>query len=166
MQTIVLRRNSVAKDLTNRRFGRLVAIRATGTNKKGQLWECDCDCGNICSVPASLLLENETQSCGCLKEDQNKINLHPDYSAMNPEGTNLGLIKTIKINKNNSSGKRGVTWHKGVGMWLARIQFKKKTYYLGYRNSFKDACDLREQAEKELFGNFLDWYEKEYKVKP
>ena len=35
------------KDLTNRRFGRLVALYVVGVDKQhGAIWKCHCDCGN------------------------------------------------------------------------------------------------------------------------
>ena len=59
-----------ALDLTNQRFGKLVAIRRLDEKKNGCfLWECKCDCGNICKVPASYLKNGNTKSCGCGKYD-------------------------------------------------------------------------------------------------
>ena len=54
------------KDLTDKRFGRLVALREAGRNKFGHvLWECQCDCGNIVIVSRTRLAYY-TKSCGCL----------------------------------------------------------------------------------------------------
>ena len=53
------------KDLTNCRFGRLIALRIIEHNPVK--WECKCDCGNITSVNSSSLTMGLTQSCGCLK---------------------------------------------------------------------------------------------------
>jgi len=58
-----------SKDLTNKRFGKLVALKISYTHKKhGNFWLCKCDCGNTCTVVAAHLLgkKKSTKSCGCL----------------------------------------------------------------------------------------------------
>ena len=61
------------KDLTNQHFGRLRAIRPTEERKnKSVVWECECECGNICKVCAASLTSLRTQSCGCLKKEKDR----------------------------------------------------------------------------------------------
>lgn len=56
-----------SKDLTNQRFGHLVALHPTEKRKHGSvIWVCQCDCGNIKETTAELLLNGSTQSCGCI----------------------------------------------------------------------------------------------------
>ena len=58
------------KNLTGQRFGRLVVIKRVGSDKqKRATWECQCDCGNLCIVSSSYLLNENTKSCGCLHHD-------------------------------------------------------------------------------------------------
>lgn len=56
------------RDLTNRRFGKLVAIKPTGEkNSQGaHIWKCKCDCGTELEVNAKDLLRGHRKSCGCL----------------------------------------------------------------------------------------------------
>ncbi len=57
-------------DLSNKRFGRLQAIRDVGAGtKKYRLWECKCDCGGIVQVPSIRLRAGLTKSCGCLRKE-------------------------------------------------------------------------------------------------
>ena len=61
------------KDITNQRFGKLVALERT--NKKGSktyIWKCKCDCGRYCEKEAQYLLNGDTQSCGCLSSLKEK----------------------------------------------------------------------------------------------
>jgi hypothetical protein len=57
-------------DLAGQRFGRLVAVGCVGNSLSGQgrVWICDCDCGNITTVPGKALKRpiKPTHSCGCL----------------------------------------------------------------------------------------------------
>ena len=53
-------------DITNQRFGKLIALYRNGKNKDGILWHCKCDCGNECDVLTSLLTSGKTSSCGCI----------------------------------------------------------------------------------------------------
>lgn len=63
--------------LANQRFGRLVAIKPTQERSSNGsiMWECKCDCGNIVKVRANHLTSGKTKSCGCLKAEQNLINI-------------------------------------------------------------------------------------------
>ena len=56
------------KDITNHRFGKLVAIEPTKERGvDGSIkWKCQCDCGNITIVSLNNLNNNHTRSCGCL----------------------------------------------------------------------------------------------------
>lgn len=66
-----------ALDLTGRRFGRLVALERTGTNRHGAaIWLCKCDCGNFNKAPAGTLNAGYLISCGCASRDQ--PGLRPD----------------------------------------------------------------------------------------
>ena len=76
-------------------------------------------------------------------------------------------IKNIggKIPSNNTSGVKGVCYNKRSKKWIAQIVFKGHSYFLGGYEKKEDAIKARKTAEKEKFGNFLEWYEKEYKNK-
>lgn len=55
------------KDITDKRYGRLVALKRYGADKyKNVMWECQCDCGRIIIIPGVRLRSGNTKSCGCL----------------------------------------------------------------------------------------------------
>ena len=57
-------------DLTDQKFGRLIALYKNGTDKAGHLiWHCRCDCGNEIDVLATNLIQKYTQSCGCMHSE-------------------------------------------------------------------------------------------------
>ena len=59
-------------DLTNQRFGKLVALKNTNqlSSHHSYIWECKCDCGNIHYVSAENLRSGKTNSCGCQKKSR------------------------------------------------------------------------------------------------
>jgi hypothetical protein len=54
-------------DLQGQRFGRLTAISATGSQQRGILWRCVCDCGKNTVALAINLRRGASKSCGCLQ---------------------------------------------------------------------------------------------------
>lgn len=60
-------------DLTNQRFGRLVAIKPVEAISKSKFkWLCRCDCGNTAIVLNYNLMNGHTLSCGCLQKAKSK----------------------------------------------------------------------------------------------
>lgn len=58
-------------NLTNRRFGLLVAIAPTEKRSGNSVvWQCQCDCGATCYIPANTLNAGRTESCGCSVESK------------------------------------------------------------------------------------------------
>ena len=55
-------------NLTDQRFGRLIAIKDVGLHPGGKhrLWLCQCDCGNTTTVKTELLRNQHVKSCGCI----------------------------------------------------------------------------------------------------
>ena len=74
-----LRKEMLSDDLTNKRFGSLVAKEplydySKQTTEESTYWRCDCDCGNSFITTAHRLKQGNTQSCGCLvSKGENKI---------------------------------------------------------------------------------------------
>lgn len=58
--------------------------------------------------------------------------------------------------KNNTSGEKGVNWHKTDKVWSARISIKGRRIYLGGYKEFKDAKAAVVAKRKELHGDFAN----------
>ena len=65
---------SRVKNLTNRRFGRLVVRSIVDRNRLGVRWSCDCDCGKTKLVRGSYLINGTVKSCGCLADESRVAN--------------------------------------------------------------------------------------------
>lgn len=63
-------RGQFAKDITGRRFGRLVVHARNGRKGSRALWECRCDCGQMHTVAGSYLKSGKSRSCGCLQREE------------------------------------------------------------------------------------------------
>lgn len=84
------------KDITNQRFGKLIAIKKNPKNNK---WICQCDCGNITEVEISNLTSGNTKSCGCYQKEQASL-----YSFKTLVGQRFGKLTVIKRVENNKFG--------------------------------------------------------------
>ena len=70
-------------NIAGQRFGKLVAVRPTNQkNSRGIVWECKCDCGNICFVAANSLVGGNTKSCGCNHKYVKCKRLHTVWQGM------------------------------------------------------------------------------------
>jgi hypothetical protein len=152
-------------DLTNRKFGKLTAIEDSGDRAPngGLVWKCKCDCGNYHLVRGDSLKSGFTKSCGCVqKETAKKINpimRQEHFDKLVVEGTLLSALKeTRKLNKNNTSGVKGVSWNKSKKKWDAKIWFKGKGIYLGRFPNKQDAITARLEAEDKYFKPMINKY--------
>lgn len=59
-----------------------------------------------------------------------------------------------KKQKNNTSGYKGVSWHKTLKYWTGYIRHNQKRILLGYFKTKEDAARSYNKAAKELFGKF------------
>lgn len=85
---------------------------------------------------------------------------HKDRNPSNNRIDNLRLANKSQNNhnkakqKNNTSGYKGVCWHKCKNRWMARIKLHGVHYTLGYFKSPEDAhkayCAKSEQLHKEF----------------
>lgn len=57
-------------DITGQRFGNLVVVKRSGSDKNGKnsLWICQCDCGGSTIATGTHLRNGHTTSCGCVKQ--------------------------------------------------------------------------------------------------
>lgn len=78
---------------------------------------------------------------------------HKDRNGTNNEWTNLREvsftcnIRNCGMLKNNTSGVKGVGWHKHVGKWQANIANNATGIALGYFDTFTEAVEARWAAE-------------------
>ena len=93
-------------DLTNQRFGKLIALReATDEEKEyknGVFWYCQCDCGNTTIVRTHSLRCGETKSCGCY--NKTRVAETQRAKVIDMTGERYGRLTVIKYDINSSPG--------------------------------------------------------------
>ncbi len=61
----------MAKDITGKRYGKLVALNSTGKKKNDcYIWLCQCDCGSYKEVSIAHLNSGLVVDCGCGREER------------------------------------------------------------------------------------------------
>ena len=145
------------KDISGKRFGRLVVIRQTELRDSPgtTVWECRCDCGNTAFYSVNELSFGKARSCGCLYRDTRKDCAKNRSDLV--EGTALSsLLSAKKTRSNNTSGTTGVHFDPKLGKWVAYISYKKKRHYLGLFMDKDDAIKARERAEEEFHDPMIE----------
>lgn len=144
---------STATDLRGRRFGRLTVTEVTEVNREMR-YICSCDCGGTAIVAPQDLARGLTKSCGCLHKGQDAA-----IKKLHVAGTTPSKLRTCKLRSTNTSGVTGVYYSSSRGLWCAEIMFRRRKYSLGRYIRKEDAIAARREAEDQIFGDFLAWYD-------
>lgn len=68
-----------------------------------------------------------------------------------------GNAQNKQMHKNNTSGCKGVSWHKRAKKWLAQIDCRGHHNKLGLYESISEADAVVKLARKRLHGNFANY---------
>jgi hypothetical protein len=150
------------KDISGKLFGRLTAIEPTDKRLgHSVVWKCICDCGKEIFIGQKALSTGDTKSCGCLDAENRKAFVDAvknDNISKCYEGTML-ISLTDTLYKNNTSGRRGVSWNTAMKAWETYIWLKRKKIMLGFFTNLEDAIKAREEAEQKYWAPILEKYE-------
>jgi len=59
-----------------------------------------------------------------------------------------------RLRNTNTSGVKGVYWHKGANKWMATIKVNEESHYLGLFASLDKANAIRQKAARKFHGKF------------
>lgn len=139
--------NHEITDLTGKKFGRLSV---TGFHHRDTrtYWDCHCECGTKKVVVGYALLNGDTKSCGCLRDDQlsaasitHGLRQHPLYR----------VWSNMKNRCYNSASKRYPDWGgRGIAVCDAWLDFSE-FHMWGMSNGYKKGLTLE---RKDNDGNY------------
>lgn len=128
-------------DLTGQKFGRLIAIQKTNKKKGNEwLWQCKCDCGNICEVTGVRLRTGQTKSCGCLKKETDKM---PKGNVIDMTGKKYGHYTVIKRAGSSKTGE---------AMWLVECDCPAHTKNIIIGRALREGRTLSCGCERRSHG--------------
>lgn len=130
-------------DRTGQKFGRLTLIERVENNKFNQVqWKCRCDCGKEVIVKAYSLTTGQTKSCGCLKKEQNYINIAKvKHNMTNTRLYNIWRdMKSRCLNPNNKRHK--FYYDKGIKVCQEWQEDFMNFYDWAMANGYKDNLTL------------------------
>ena len=142
----------------NTKYNMLTILSLHHIDKSQKYYECLCNCGNKTIVVSSKLKNSHTKSCGCLKKkviiERNKTQPISDKHLKNAVEMGASSGERIrkeqlegKIRPDNTSGVTGVSYDKNLNCWVARLQYRKKSYRIRC-STFKQAVVERKKLEK------------------
>jgi len=84
-------------ELTGKRYGRLVVLGNVRSEDGRLMWQCRCDCGNLCTKTTGVLNAGLVSSCGCIRK-----------STMVKPGEKYGKLTVLEPTEKRSC--RAIIW--------------------------------------------------------
>jgi len=85
---------------------------------------------------------------------------HIDHNGLNNQRSNLRIctksenMRNRAAQINNTSGYKGISWHKATKKWIANIKIQRKQIFLGLFEDPEEAYMAYCKAAQELHGEF------------
>ena len=157
------------------RYGQVVVLdlkRGPDKYRGATVATCRCDCGREFKTSVNRLHTGICTSCGHDEEEILRRGREiGNESAI--DGTKVVSLRQ-KLSKNSTTGVKGVSRiasGRSAGKYRAYINLRRKQYNLGLYDTLEEAAAARAEAEEEMYGDFLRWYDERLaelaeKVKP
>lgn len=154
---------TVRADLTNIKFGKLIALYYVSTCRNNHArWMCKCECGNEKDILATHLVSGKIQSCGCIT----KSKIGPGHHQWTGIGEISGDIwSSIKRGANGSKGRRVLEFSISLqDAWDLFIKQQRKCALSGIILTFgnnKTASLDRVDSSKGYIKDNIQWVHKD-----
>jgi hypothetical protein len=85
---------------------------------------------------------------------------HINRNTLDNRRSNLRIVTSSQNcwnsvkHRNNTSGYKGVYWHKRTGTWMVRIRVNYKRLFLGHFSSLEDAANAYREAVAKYHGEY------------
>lgn len=115
-----------------------------------------CDCGKTTVVRSDYLKKGNTTSCGCAAQEKLEAG-RKELKKTFVDGTNIKQIDyKRKLNSNNKTGIKGVSFIASRQKYRAHITFKLKVINLGEFDKLEDAVKASKKGEDMYFTPMLE----------
>jgi hypothetical protein len=129
------------KDISNKKFGRLTAVKKVGKDDHGNSkWLCNCKCGEKTIVIIQSLTSGNTKSCGCLKNEIFLDNITKHGKTKRGHKNRLHNIWKLMRQRcsNPNASKYEIYGGKGIKVcdeWQVYINFHNWAIANGYKDN-------------------------------
>lgn len=151
-----------SKDLTNIRFGKLIA-KKLATNTKYRSWQCICDCGTEKIIYQTHLLQGNIVSCGCIKRNSSS-NCWTGYGEIS--GDVWGEIQRKRTNRKKR--EFNITIHQAWNLFLEqqrKCKLSNIPLFFGETNEIKRSASLdRIDSNKDYTIDNVQWVHKKINI--
>lgn len=145
-----------AADLTNCRFGKLLAIKPTSKRKNGSVvWQCQCDCGNAYFATSTELSRGGCSSCGCLTESKGSLKIKQLLTTANIPYVTEKTFTDCRFTDTNATAR--------FDFWVNNsflIEYDGEQHFKESNNNFFKGS-FKKRQEHDLFKNN---YAKEHNI--
>lgn len=106
-------------------------------------------------LPKNVLMHRQIMDC-----PKNMVIDHINGNGLDNRKSNLRIctrgqnLANQRISRANTSGYRGVCWHKGCKKWASQIKTNNKQRCLGFYDNIIDAAIAYDNAALKYFGEF------------
>lgn len=138
-------------------FGFWTVVKTDRYNKSGERAAlCRCVCGKEKLVSIITLIRGLSKSCGCKRHlgqtQEQKDGLIKGREVMEKvRVAKAGAGLPHALNKNSTTGHKGVSYQKKLGTYRAYITINRKQIYLGSFSTIEEAVKARKAAEEKYF---------------
>ena len=125
------------KNIIGQRFGKLIVLQQSKKRRgRNVFWTCRCDCGNICEVCSSELLNGDTQSCGCLSRN-------------NSSHGELKIIQLLKDANISFITQKRITTGQSYKFVDFCVNYNNQEYFIEYdgKQHFLENCHFGDENE-------------------
>ena len=138
-------------------FGFWTVVEPDRYNKSGERAAlCLCVCGKEKLVSIATLIRGLSKSCGCKRHlcqtQEQKEGLLKGREVMEKvRAAKAGAGLPHALNKNSTTGYKGVSYQKKLGTYCAYITINRKQIHLGSFLTIEEAIKARKAAEEKYF---------------
>ena len=148
-----LKKGRPIKDISNKRFGKLIALQPTTQKKNNSIiWKCKCDCGKICYKSSRDLISGSVSSCGCLIQSKGQYEIQALLKKHNILYKKEFTFKNLKSKNNGYLRFDFAIFDKNDNLQYL-IEFDGQQHFQQYNNDWFNHSSFQKIKQNDLLKN-------------